>query len=305
MTWSPRAFSCRLLVAVAGALLLAGCPASDPPGLEEVVWGQDAILDADAVRDGDAGLDAEVPKDADASLDAEVRKDVPADLPTDLPADLPADVATACTPGEVACLRDGYTTCRADGSGWGPVKSCPDGTTCRDGACRKAEGLTCGQTVDCMLARSVPPAMSSQGCLAMASAEGAATFESLMACAEEVCGPVEDWAGYGCAMLQAFQDACLDLYRACTGCLPSCEGKECGDDGCGGSCGGCEAGLGCDPSSGRCVPTPAGDGCAATDVPGCGGCACEAYVCKRDPYCCKTGWDGMCARECANGGFCG
>ncbi len=283
-------------VVMAGVMLMAGCPASQPPGLQDAVWAQDAILDADAVRDADGGLDADASKDVDAFQDVEVTKD--------LPVDLPPDGVTACTPGEVACLVDGYTVCRADGSGWGPAIACPDGTTCRDGACRQPEGLTCGQTVDCMMARSVPPAMSSQGCLAMASPGGATAFQSLMACAEEVCGPVEDWAGYGCAVLQAFQVACVDLYRACRGCIPSCEGRECGDDGCGGSCGQCGVGSACDGSRGVCVVLPGGDGCTATDAPGCGGCACEALVCRKDPYCCKTGWDDMCVQECTNAGFC-
>lgn len=39
-------------------------------------------------------------------------------------------------------------------------------------------------------------------------------------------------------------------------CLPSCEGKECGDDGCGGTCGTC-FGAACDPETSTCVtPDP-------------------------------------------------
>jgi hypothetical protein len=34
--------------------------------------------------------------------------------------------------------------------------------------------------------------------------------------------------------------ACATEFNACLGCTPNCEGKECGDDGCSGSCGECE-----------------------------------------------------------------
>jgi hypothetical protein len=36
-------------------------------------------------------------------------------------------------------------------------------------------------------------------------------------------------------------------------CEPDCEGRECGDDRCGGSCGGCEAPQTCDPVDGICM----------------------------------------------------
>ena len=36
------------------------------------------------------------------------------------------------------------------------------------------------------------------------------------------------------------------------GCTPDCEGKECGADGCGGSCGECEVGMECD-DYGQCL----------------------------------------------------
>jgi hypothetical protein len=36
-------------------------------------------------------------------------------------------------------------------------------------------------------------------------------------------------------------------------CWPSCVGKQCGDDGCGGSCGSCPQGYYCDPHNNKCV----------------------------------------------------
>ena len=79
------------------------------------------------------------------------------------------------------------------------------------------------------------------------------------------------------------------LTRPLQACTPDCAGKECGDDGCGGTCPpGCAAGEFCNPS-GQCVPscTPdcAGkecgdDGCGGTCLPGCGaGEICQAGIC--------------------------
>jgi len=41
----------------------------------------------------------------------------------------------------------------------------------------------------------------------------------------------------------------------------------------------------------------AGNCCLKGDLPGCGDLSCCEAVCKLDPLCCETGWDGVCARE--------
>ncbi len=51
-------------------------------------------------------------------------------------------------------------------------------------------------------------------------------------------------------------------------CVPKCEGKSCGEDGCGGSCGECEAGLIC--ADNQCVCEPQCEGKSCGDD-GCGG----------------------------------
>jgi len=76
-------------------------------------------------------------------------------------------------------------------------------------------------------------------------------------------------------------------------CQPQCDGLECGDDGCWGTCGECDEGGFCD--EGLCK---AQDGCFPWDQTGCGGCACEACVCEMDPYCCESEWDSQCVTEC-------
>ncbi len=82
-------------------------------------------------------------------------------------------------------------------------------------------------------------------------------------------------------------------------CVPNCGGKECGSDGCGGSCGTCAGGLTCD--AGKCVTS--GDGCTPHPYSGCGGCSCEQCVCAMDDFCCWIEWDGICVDECKS--WCG
>lgn len=75
------------------------------------------------------------------------------------------------------------------------------------------------------------------------------------------------------------------------GCIPSCSGRDCGDDGCGGVCGTCGEGTACSPA-GTCEPTETGctpscagrqcgdDGCGGS----CGACMsgelCQAGTCE-------------------------
>ena len=74
----------------------------------------------------------------------------------------------------------------------------------------------------------------------------------------------------------------------CMGCIPKCEHRNCGPDGCGGSCGLCKNNFICDEKSGKCVCQPSckGKNCGPD---GCGG------------YCGKT--QGICpgGRECVSG----
>ena len=90
-------------------------------------------------------------------------------------------------------------------------------------------------------------------------------------------------------------------------CVPQCEGKQCGDDGCGGTCGETEC-------TGFCVEGVcyADGGCGVSGDAGCGGCDCEACVCELDPFCCGNDdagegtWDEYCQYSCLNDcGGCG
>jgi hypothetical protein len=99
-----------------------------------------------------------------------------------------------------------------------------------------------------------------------------------------------------CVELATDPEHCGDCATACarnencTGgdcvCEPACDGRECGDDGCGGSCGSCPDGTVCS-SAGRCLCEPACDGRECGDD-GCGGScgACgDGFVCGPDGRC--------------------
>jgi len=77
-------------------------------------------------------------------------------------------------------------------------------------------------------------------------------------------------------------------------CVPSCEAKECGPDGCGGSCGKCPGGQPCINGRCQCIPACSGkecgdDGCGGQCKPGCA----PNVPCLNDGKCAK---DGPCSR---------
>ncbi len=91
-------------------------------------------------------------------------------------------------------------------------------------------------------------------------------------------------------------------------CRPACSGRECGDDGCGGSCGNCPSGTRCVVESGQCecVPNCAGRECGDN---GCGG---SCGSCEGSDVCddgdCRPCEPNCAGRECGDngcGGSCG
>ncbi len=161
--------------------------------------------------------------------------------------------------------------------------ACGEGETCVDGAC-----VPMGGDNSCY---GVCGAQAAGGCYCDEACFGYGD------CCEDIC------------------DACPDMGECCT---PMCDGKECGDDGCGGSCGACDAGFKCedfacvvcepscdgkicgsDGCGGTCGDCPAGESCnaAGTECLPCAGCA-EWQVCDADGGC----MDPESAGECEYGG---
>ena len=72
------------------------------------------------------------------------------------------------------------------------------------------------------------------------------------------------------------------------GCFPACAGRNCGDDGCGGTCGACQQGYACG-GNGSCV-----QGC----TPSCGGKVCGPDGCGASCGSCSKGF------KCGGAGSC-
>jgi hypothetical protein len=73
-------------------------------------------------------------------------------------------------------------------------------------------------------------------------------------------------------------------------CTPQCDGRTCGSDGCGGSCGACAVGTACH-ANGRCGAPTCGDGNFVVACPAGGACPNNSH-CQADGNCgCDTGYD--------------
>ncbi|MBN2497499.1 MAG: hypothetical protein JXR96_23100 [Deltaproteobacteria bacterium] len=142
-----------------------------------------------------------------------------------------------CLDGECRYPQD---ACSADAD-------CPAGYSCFDGSCRicdadedGADGAQCaGADCDDGNAAVRPGRDELCGDGLDNDCDGVADPASL--CGERCAGVVCD-EGFAC---DPDTGQCVPI------CSPSCEGRECGPDGCGGSCGSCPSGTHCS-SEGRC-----------------------------------------------------
>lgn len=190
----------------------------------------------------------------------------------------------ACEGGDVCGLFNSGYGCILDmcAMGAGAVGCCQDGVNyiCIEG---ETSALDCSTIEDSMCGWYVgdesftpgyycgPPELIDLG--------GDPSGEYAMECptCDPPCGDGEECVGGECVV-----------------CVPACDGKNCGADGCGGECGECPEGLVC--QDGMCATI----GCQPMETPGCGGCPCEECVCEMDPYCCDTMWDNLCADACVD-----
>jgi hypothetical protein len=99
------------------------------------------------------------------------------------------------------------------------------------------------------------------------------------------------------------------------GCVPQCDGKFCGDDGCGGSCGACAAGTVCSAATNRCVATSCTPDCRGRQC-GSDGCGGECGSCRKGNLCvestgaCRAFYacdhdHPSCPTPCSSNSFCG
>jgi len=123
-------------------------------------------------------------------------------------------------------------------------------------------------------------------------------------------GPGTDQAPTPDALPEASPDVPVPPDSVVTdGCVPNCTGKECGDDGCGGSCGTCQQGT-CN-AQGKCECTPDCTGKECGDD-GCGD-SCGTCTDPAKPICNAQGVCEACTPDCTGkecgddgcGGSCG
>jgi len=97
--------------------------------------------------------------------------------------------------------------------------------------------------------------------------------------------------------------------KACDGgCVPGCTAKECGGDGCGGSCGTCPAGEKCQNFKCVCKPDCSGKNCGSDGCGGsCGTCS-DGFTCNNSGKCifdCEPDCSGKDCGDDGCGGSCG
>jgi len=241
-----------------------------------------------------------------------------------VPLDLqkPCDDGDKCTSGDIC--KTGV--CK------GEPKDCSDGNPCTDDQCESetgcyqvpSEGQTCDDGDACTVGDT---------CTALEEGDGIECKGDAMACddgkpcTDDSCDDQEGCQfdpmidGSKCILPGGEEGACLGGECAPLPCVPSCGGKQCGDDGCGGECGPCPNGEPCIDGACGCVPDCAGKQCGPSgNCPGvvCGQCdansACVDGLCVcmfNDPCgetCCATGQvcnQGVCCTPQCDGKDCG
>jgi hypothetical protein len=119
-------------------------------------------------------------------------------------------------------------------------------------------------------------------------------------CSGKQCG--DDGCGGSCGICE-WPQVCGASYQCA--CKPSCSSKQCGDDGCGGSCGSCGTGTSCS-SSGQCVstctPSCNGKSCGSDGCGGsCGSCG-SGYTCDSYGKCVVTCTPSCSGKQCGSDG---
>ncbi len=284
-----------------------------PPDVEDDGW-LDALPDTplDALPDTPPDTRPDADEDvADALPDpGETNPDSIDDVPDSLhDQDEPSDVEIEDGSDTVQDADIGICTpscdemeCGDDGCG-GSCGECLVGI-CLAGRC--LTDMTCAQLHSCIT--DCVDETCADGCLALGNERSLGQFQRLRDCAAALCNPLD----IECINTVALSD-CIEPYYACVTdkCDPVCDGRNCGTDGCGGTCGTCDDHFVC--LHGHCSYVPyCGDGtCDLTAVynEDCGSClldcpcgcgeTCQGAVCE------FTACDG---RECGDdgcGGYCG
>jgi len=147
--------------------------------------------------------------------------------------------------------------------------------------------------------------------------EAVDAFDDLAAGEVDGAGPQQDVCVPSCEGLECGDDGCGGVCGTCPGaqdecvegqcaCKPACTDTFCGDDGCGGSCGSCGPDLACD--NGQCVCQPSCDGkvCGSDGCYGsCGECTGAQEECVEGACVCQPACTGKVCGEDGCGAMCG
>jgi hypothetical protein len=158
------------------------------------------------------------------------------------------DLYQMCMECEPSCWGQ---ECGGDGCG-GSCGWCEGGLTCQNGQCVPGGDKECAEVLDCLMAEDCvapEPWWCLEQCVGPNQEPPDLLYE-LVDCVMMFCG---GWFPGDECFYFATQEACYDLYHQCTGggCEKQCAGKQCGPDGCGGSCGYCPDKLLC-TGAGKC-----------------------------------------------------
>jgi hypothetical protein len=155
---------------------------------------------------------------------------------------------------EGPCVPDCANKECGDDSCGGTCGTCGPNESCQNSVC--FSGKPCDELIQCSMGCIAESGVECLlDCLDEGPPEAQDKFFDLVQCILGECGMNLDAA----CMLGAMNGACQEEYQACQDCLPGCTNKQCGDDGCGGSCGECDDADACTSDScaeGTCVYTP-------------------------------------------------
>ena len=169
---------------------------------------------------------------------------------------------------------------RADGIVCDDADACSDHDACLAGVCTATQHVVCEALDDCHAPGTCSPAT---GACSHPSLQDGSTCDGGRGAGSGLCEAGACLCQPDCAPGQCGDDGCGGSCGECAEgetcaagecvCAPACSPGQCGDDGCGGSCGGCPDGETC--AAGECVCAPAcspgqcgDDGCGGS----CGGC---------------------------------
>ncbi len=182
-----------------------------------------------------------------------------------------------CVPSESGCDGDTAFVCSDDGDGYASEEVCEgEDISCVAGECIE---VVCqpGETV-CLNPQATVTCDEEGATFEVTECgEGSYCDDEVGVCLDWVCTPDTSWCEGNTVMAcdeigsgAAMADDCSENELTCVGgecieCAPDCTDLECGDDGCGGSCGLCDDGFAC-VWDGQCYEQPCNDECTGSSA---------------------------------------